>query len=123
MLDLSFKWCRQDYNEHFDKIYTDELGRELGGVKKDAGCAGCTKKLGAPLGCYVCGAGLFIPFIEADHQSQLLKAQAKQDFLEKVGANHHQSFEIKSIIKRIMAVIRLQKEQLTMSGDNLDEQV
>ena len=94
LLDLSFKWCRQDYNEHFDKIYTDELGRELGGVKKDAGCAGCTKKLGAPLGCYVCGAGLFIPFIEADHQSQLLKAQAKQEFLEKVGANHHQLFEL-----------------------------
>lgn len=122
LLDLSFKWCRQDYNEHFDKIYTDEIGRELGGVKKDVGCAGCTKKLGAPLGCYTCGADLFIPFIEADHQSQLLKAQAKQGFLEKVGANHHQLFEIKSIIKKILAVIRLQKDQLAM-GRSLDEQV
>ncbi len=121
LLNLSFKWCRQDYDEHFDKIYTDELGRELGGVKKDVGCSGCTKKLGAPLGCYACGADLFIPFIEADHQSQLLKAQAKQGFLEKVGANHHQLFEIKNIIKRILAVIRLQKEQLAMDGDTVDE--
>ena len=121
LLDLSFKWCRQDYNEHFDKIYTDELGRDLGGVKNEVGCGGCTKKLGAPLGCYTCGADLFIPFIEADHQSQLLKAQAKQGFLEKVGSNHHQLFEIKSIIKRILAVIRLQKEQLAIDGDTLDE--
>lgn len=121
LLDISFKWCRQDYNEHFDKIYTDELGRELGGVKKDAGCAGCTKKLGAPLGCYTCGADLFIPFIEADHQSQLIKAQAKQGFLKKAGANHHQLFEMKNIIKRILTIIHLQTEQLEMGGGNLDE--
>ena len=123
LLDLSFKWSRQDYNEHFAKIYTDEFGREIGGVKKDLGCSGCTKKLGAPLGCYACGADLFIPFIEADHQSQLFKAQAKQSFLEKVGANHHQLFEIKNIIKRILAIIHLQNEQLAMAGGSLDEQI
>ncbi|UUO25082.1 hypothetical protein FGD67_19100 [Colwellia sp. M166] len=123
LLDISFKWTRQDYNEHFAKTYTDEFGREIGGVKKDTGCSGCTKKLGAPLGCYACGADLFIPFIEADHQSQLIKAQAKQGFLEKVGSNHHQLFEIKAIIKRILAVIHLQKEQLVIVGDSLDEQV
>ena len=123
LLALSFKWTQQDYNKHFDKIYTDEFGRELGGVKKDLGCYGCTKKLGAPLGCYLCGADLFIPFIEADHQSQLNKAQAKQDFLEKVGANHHQLFEIKGIIKRIQAIIQLQNEQLAMGGGSLDEQI
>jgi hypothetical protein len=123
LLDLSFKWTRQDYNEHFSKIYTDEFGRELGGVKKDAGCSGCTKKLGAPLGCYACGADLFIPFIEADHQSQLIKAQAKQGFLEMVGSNHHQLFEIKSIIKRIKAIIQIQNEKLAMGGGSLDEQI
>ena len=67
--------------------------------------------------------GRFIHFIEADHQSQLIKAQAKQGFLEKVGSNHHQLFEIKAIIKRILAVIHLQKEQLVIVGDSLDEQV
>ena len=123
LLSLSFKWSRKDYNEHFAKIYTDEFGRELGGVKKDIGCSGCTKRLGAPLGCYVCGADLFIPFIEADHQPQLSKAQAKQQFLEKTGANHHQLFEIKSIIKRILSVIHLQNEQLIVGGGSVDEQV
>lgn len=123
LLDISFKWTRQDYNEHFSKIYSDEFGRKLGGVKQDSGCSSCTKKLGAPLGCYACGADLFIPFIEADHKSQLLKAQAKQDFLEMVGSNHHQLFEIKSIIKRIKAIIIVQNEKLVIGGGSLDEQI
>jgi len=116
LLHISFKWTRQDHKKHFAKINTDEFGRELGGVKNILGCSGCTKKLGAPLGCYVCGAEMFIPFIEADHQSQLIKAQAKQGFLEKTGANHHQLFEIKSIIKRIQAIIQIQNEQLAVGG-------
>ena len=72
------------------------------------GCSSCSKKLGAPLGCYACGADLFVPFLEGDHKSQLIKAQAKKEFLEKNGANHHQTFEIDIIIRRIKQVIAVQ---------------
>ena len=81
LLEQSFNWTIKEYNEHFNKVYTDELGQNLGGIKNDIGCNTCTKKLGAPLGCYACGANLFVPFIEGDHKSQLTKAQAKKNFL------------------------------------------
>ena len=67
LLRKSFSWTLKDFNEHFNKIYTDELGRNLGGIKNDVGCSNCPKKLGAPLGCYACGADLFIPFIADSH--------------------------------------------------------
>lgn len=105
LLKKSFNWTLKDYNEHFEKVYTDELGRDLGGIKNEVGCTTCTKRLGAPLGCYTCGADLFFPFIEGDHKSQLIKAQAKKSFLVNIGGNHHQLFEISSIIKRIEQVI------------------
>lgn len=108
LLSKSFSWTLKDYNEHFGKVYTDEFGQNLGGVKNEIGCNTCTKRLGAPLGCYACGANLFVPFIEGDHKSQLIKAQAKKDFLVNIGGNNHQLFEIDAIIKRIKQVITKQ---------------
>ena len=115
LLGKSFSWTKKDYSEHFGKVYTDELGKNLGGINNEVGCTTCTKRLGAPLGCYSCGADLFVPFIEGDHKSQLIKAQAKKNFLVNIGGNHHQLFEINAIIKRIKQVISeqntLQKSQ------------
>ena len=107
-LGNSFSWTLQDYNENFGVVHTDEFGCNLGGIQKEVGCSSCSKKLGAPLGCYACGADLFVPFLEGDHKSQLIKAQAKKEFLEKNGANHHQTFEIDIIIRRIKQVIAVQ---------------
>lgn len=120
LLEQSFNWTIKEYNEHFNKVYTDELGQNLGGIKNDIGCNTCTKKLGAPLGCYACGANLFVPFIEGDHKSQLTKAQAKKNFLVDTGGNNHQIFEIDMIIKRIKQVITEQKA-LKKSRSNLNE--
>jgi hypothetical protein len=104
-LGKAFNWTLEEYSEHFGVIHTDEFGRNLGGIKENIGCSGCSKKLAAPLGCYACGADLFIPFVEGDHKSQLVKAEAKKQFLKSTGANHHQMFEIGVIISRIEQVI------------------
>lgn len=121
ILNQSFRWTLRDYNEHFSRIYTDELGQEIGGVKEHIGCSCCTKKLSAPLGCYACGADLFRPFLEANHQSQLAKAKDKQKFLEVTGANEHQRFEINFIIQRIEKVIELQEKHRKALDNNIQE--
>lgn len=110
LLINSFTWTLREYNEHFERVCSDEFGQELGGIQKVTSCRSCSKKLGAPLGCYTCGSGSFIPFLEGNHHSQLIKAQAKKRFLEVVGANRHQLFEIDFIVKRIEQVILKQKQ-------------
>lgn len=109
-LSTAFTWNFREYREHFKVVHTDEFGRGLGGVEKDSACSKCSKKLGAPLGCYACGADLFVPFIEGDHQSQLIKAKGKKQFLELTGANHHQMFEIDLIISRIGLIVEKQQK-------------
>lgn len=110
LLLKSFSWTLREYKEKFERTCTDELGQELGGIKNDTGCKSCAKQLGAPLGCYTCASESFIPFLEGDHHTQLVKAQAKKYFLETMGANKHQLFEIDFIIKKIEQVIQKQKQ-------------
>lgn len=119
-ISTAFCWNLNEYNEHFKIIHTDEFGQNLGGIEEDYACSKCSKKLGAPLGCYSCGADLFIPFIEGDHKSQLIKAKGKKNFLELTGANHHQMFEIDLIISRIELLIAKQqvlKEKVLEASD------
>ncbi|MDH5924592.1 hypothetical protein L8R85_26825, partial [Vibrio splendidus] len=121
LLKKSFGWSIAEYNDSFPKIHSDQYGNKVGGVKDEIGCRTCLKKLSAPLGCYSCGADLFVPFVDADHQVQLNKAIAKQKFLDATGANQHQIFEINVIIQRIKKVIEVQKNYLNGLLENSNE--
>ncbi|MFA0130806.1 hypothetical protein AB4440_00645 [Vibrio splendidus] len=121
LLKKSFGWSIAEYNDSFPKIHSDQYGNKVGEVKDEIGCRTCLKKLSAPLGCYSCGADLFVPFVDADHQVQLNKAIAKQKFLDATGANQHQIFEINVIIQRIKKVIEVQKNYLNGLLENSNE--
>lgn len=110
LLFNSFSWTVSEYERNFERVFTDEFGQGIGGIEKGVGCRSCSKQLGAPLGCYTCGADAFVPFLEGNHGAQLSKAKAKKLFLETTGANRHQLFEISFIIKRIEQVIFLQRQ-------------
>lgn len=105
LLKSAFTWNLSEYEEHYGRVIHDEFGIEVGKAKDELPCIACSKKLGAPMGCYNCGADQFIPAIEGNHEDQLMKAQAKRLFLEASGATNHQVFEIDTVIKRIEMVI------------------
>ncbi|MBD3611534.1 MAG: hypothetical protein HUJ13_03820 [Hydrogenovibrio crunogenus] len=105
LLKSAFTWNLAEYTEHFGRIIHDEFGVEVGKAHDEVSCNSCSKKLGAPMGCYNCGADQFLPAIEGNHKAQLIKAQAKRLFLETSGATNHQVFEIDTVIKRIEMVI------------------
>lgn len=83
---------------------TDEFDQEMGHVKGLINCQNCKVELAKPMGCYGCDN--FIAMRDADHHSQLCKAQLKLQINQEAGESEQVLQKLKVQIYWIDQTIR-----------------
>lgn len=92
---------------------TDEFDQEMGRVKGLINCKSCKLKHAKPMGCYGCDN--FIAMHDADHQSQLCKAQLKLKINQEAGESEPVLQKLKIQIYWIDLTIRKCAELIIQS--------
>ncbi len=89
----------------------DEFDQEIGAVKGLIACKDCKVKIAKPIGCYGCDN--FTALRDADHQSQLEKAQIKLEINQDAGESKEVLQKLRTQIYWIKVTISLCAELIT----------